>query len=58
MKYGLTQDHKYGLKYGLNGVLRQIVGFRPTTATHLLYMAPTQGGMGFPSLQDYIQRRK
>ena len=46
------------LETPFNGVLRKIAGFRPTTATHLLCMAPTQGGMGFTSLQDYIQRRK
>ena len=52
------QSDLMDLETPLNSVLRRIAGFRPTTATQLLYMAPTQGGMGFTSLQDYIQRRK
>ena len=44
------------LEIPFNGVLRRIAGFRPTT--HLLYMAPTQGGIGFTSLYDYIRHRK
>ena len=48
----------HSLETPLNTLFRRLSGLLPTSATHLLYMPSTLGGMGFPSLYDYIQRRK
>ena len=52
------QENLHSLETPLNTLFRRLSGLLPTTATQLLYMSPAQGGMGFPSLYDYIQKRK
>ena len=52
------QTELRNLETPLNSLLRRLSGFSPSTATQLLYIAPSQGGMGFTSLCDFIQKRK
>jgi len=33
----------------LNALFRKTAKFMPTTASHLLYLAPSHGGMGLPN---------
>ena len=48
----------HSMETPLNTIFRRLSCLLPTSATHLLYMPPTLGGMSFPSLYDYIQQRK
>jgi len=42
----------------LNTQFRKTAKFMPTTASHLLHLAPSHGRMGLPNSTDTVLRRK
>ena len=48
------QEVLRSLETPLNTIFRRLSGLLPSSATHLLYMPSTLGGMGFPSFFFFL----